>query len=336
MKMLRASEIISRKVLEELKKYKKVLIQIPEGLRNELKKIKQELENIGIEYVIDIESAYGYCDVHDEEAIRLGCDVILHIGHNRFGFENLNTKIPVIVQEIIYDLDKSTVNKILEEGYEKIKEYSKIGIVAAIQYKKYVYYLRDLLTEKGFKVFLPRSFQILGCNYTNAKSIEQYIDAFLVPTHGYFYPLGLALETEKKVFSFDLEKGIEDMESYKRKYMMKLFMNIERLKKSKKIGILVSWKKGQIFYNPFKVKNLFKNLGKDVDILYLNEINEEKISYLDYDIFINLSCPRIQEFNFEVPIINFRDLLRFDKRIYELWIQLPETSSYFSPSRDHH
>jgi len=66
-------------------KVKRVFIQFPEGLKSKILEIADILEKNGIDPIICLENTYGACDLRDEEALRLKCDAILHLGHNEFG-----------------------------------------------------------------------------------------------------------------------------------------------------------------------------------------------------------------------------------------------------------
>ena len=58
-----------------------VFVQAPEGLKTSLLGIGVELRKAGIEAVLSCEPCFGACDLRDIEAKRIGCDLLLHIGH---------------------------------------------------------------------------------------------------------------------------------------------------------------------------------------------------------------------------------------------------------------
>ncbi len=297
----------------------RVFVQYPEGLKSKLWEIQKKLEKEGYDVIFDNEPTYGFCDLKDEEALRLGCRAIIHIGHNAFGFEHLlrKSKVKVIIWEWKYDVNKEKVNKILEKDVKKLKSYKKIGLVSSLQYLNYVYYLKDKLKEYGFETVVPKDPQILGCNVVNARVIEDKVDAFLVPTEGKFYVLGLALEINKPIFAFDLEKEeIYSLENEKKKYLTVKYFYLEKFKEAKKIALLVSWKKGQMFYDPIEIKKKLEKMGKEVVmILAMDEIDEKKLIGIDVDFYINLACPRIFDGyeRFDKPILNWRDIERYFK-----------------------
>ncbi|MFH7880863.1 MAG: diphthamide synthesis protein, partial [Candidatus Aenigmatarchaeota archaeon] len=79
---------------------------------------------------------------------------------------------------------------------------------------------------------------------------------------------------------------------------------------AKKVGLLVSWKKGQI-RNWEEVYLRFKESGKEVYVLAFDELEEKMLEGLKLDILINLACPRIgidDISRFKIPILNLEDI----------------------------
>jgi 2-(3-amino-3-carboxypropyl)histidine synthase len=285
---------------------KRILIQLPEGLKNKSLEISDLLEKEGLEPIISLENTYGACDLRDDEALRLKCDAILHLGHNDFGFEWLKSKIPVFYVEWFS-------GKIGEEGFEKIekalKDFNNIGVVYSIQYKKAFENIVEFLKKIGKKVFVGGSGQTIGCNFSSALSIEKYVDVFLVVSSGKFHAIGVALNVKKPVFVFDVEiNNIQKIDVSK--YLKIKAWNKKIFEDSKNVGLLVSWKKGQI--KDFElVKKKIESLGKRVYVLAFDELNESLLEGLKIDCLIDLSCPRISVDDLErykIPIIDYSDL----------------------------
>ncbi|MEM5800470.1 MAG: diphthamide biosynthesis enzyme Dph2 [Candidatus Aenigmatarchaeota archaeon] len=294
--------------IKKLKKIKakKVLVQFPEGLKLRIQEISKKLEKEGFDVVLCLEPCFGACDIRDEEAKRLGCDAILHIGHEEFLKKN---SLPVVYWE--YFIDANPI-PILEKEFEKIKKFEKIGIVTSIQFVKTIKKVKNFLEKKAKKVFtqkiLQHPAQILGCDLRAAEAIEKKVDCFLCVSAGKFYGLGLVLKTNKPVFCLDLEKGeIYSLEEFKRKIEKIITWNRAQFKEAKRVGILVSWKKGQLNKNFFELKKKLEKEGKEIYILAMDEITPEKIEGLSLDFLINLACPRIGIDDLEkykIPVLN--------------------------------
>jgi diphthamide biosynthesis enzyme Dph1/Dph2-like protein len=65
---------------------------------------------------------------------------------------------------------------------------------------------------------------------------------------------------------------------------------------AKKVGIIISWKKGQ---NKIKeaerMKRKLEKRGKEVYILAFDNVSKDKIEGLKLDCLINLACPRLDD-----------------------------------------
>jgi len=299
---------IPEEVIKKLKKLKakRIFIKFPEGIRLKIQKIVKELEGNGFETILCVEKCFGACDVRENEAKLLGCDVILHIGHEKF---LPRTKIPVVYWEYFIEADPLPI---LEKDFEKLKDFGKIGLITSIQFVKLLPKVEEYLKEKGKKVFVHKALQypgqVLGCDLRAAKAIEKKVDCFLAVSAGEFYAAGLVLQTDKPVLNLDLERGeIRSLEEFKKKIQKILVWNKAQLKEAKKIGLLVSWKKGQLRL-PFELKKKLESGGKEVYILAMDEVTPEKIEGLELDFLINLACPRIaidDQAKYPIPILNF-------------------------------
>jgi 2-(3-amino-3-carboxypropyl)histidine synthase len=299
---------IPEEVIKKLKKLKakRIFVQFPEGIRLKIQKIVKELEGNGFETILCVEKCFGACDVRENEAKLLGCDVILHIGHEKF---LPRTKTPVVYWEYFIEADPLPI---LEKDFEKLKDFGKIGLITSIQFVKLLPKVEEYLKEKGKKVFVHKALQypgqVLGCDLRAAKAIEKKVDCFLAVSAGEFYAAGLVLQTDKPVLNLDLERGeIRSLEEFKKKIQKILVWNKAQLKEAKKIGLLVSWKKGQLRL-PFELKKKLESGGKEVYILAMDEVTPEKIEGLELDFLINLACPRIaidDQAKYPIPILNF-------------------------------
>jgi len=273
------------------------LLQIPDGLKRKALKIADDLGDV----LIDCESCYGACDLAINEAKALGCDGIIHFGHSKL----IESDLPVEYREI-----REKIDLLLEKIDVKEK---KIGLISTLQFIDSLDKVKDFLEKKGkiVKIGKGRSYcgQILGCDTSSAKTIEKEVDAFLFIGSGHFHPLGLALQTDKPVYFFNIEKNkMEDLQELKEKFLKQRYATIALAKDAKTFGILVSLKPGQLNLKLAKeIKKKIEAKGKKAYILIFNEIKPEKLEGLDLDCYINTACPRIAIDNrtdFKKPILN--------------------------------
>jgi 2-(3-amino-3-carboxypropyl)histidine synthase len=285
------------KTLDEIKKIgaKRIFIQYPEGLKLKIQKISKDLEKEGYQTIICCEPCFGSCDLKDEEAKRLGCDLILHIGHSDFG---MKSKLPIVYWDYFIDANPLPI---LKKEIGKLKNYKKIGLITSLQFVKTLEKVKKFLEKENKKIYIHKSLkypgQILGCNIDAAKKIENKIDAFLYVGAGKFHPLGVALSVKKPVFSLDLEKKqIYNLDEEKIKWLKKKAWHDSKLNDAKKVGIIVCWKRGQNKISEAeKLKKELEKKGKEVYILAFDNFSEEKVEGLKLDCLINMSCPRLDD-----------------------------------------
>ncbi len=249
--------------IKELKKLKakRIFIQYPEGIKKKIQDIAKQLEKEGMEVFICLQECYGACDIRDDDAARIGCDAILHIGHEPVVAK---TKIPVVYWEYFLDINPLPA---LEKEFDKLKDYHNIGLITSLQFVKTIPIVKNFLEKKGKKVFVHKSLQypgqVLGCRLDAGKAIEDKVDCFLCISAGKFYGLGMVLCTEKPMLNLDLERGtIESLENEKKKIQKIIAWNKSALKDARRVGVLVSWKKGQ-FKPPLDLKKKLEKEGKE-------------------------------------------------------------------------
>jgi len=300
-----------KRALQKLKelKAKRVFVQYPEGIKLQIQKIAKDLENEGFEVVVCTEPCFGACDIRDFEAARLGCDTILHIGHEDYGAQS---DLPVVFWEFFIPSDPTPI---LEKEFAKLEPYGKIGLATSIQFVDAIEKVKQFLESRGKKVVthtaLQHAGQILGCHLEAATKIEPDVDCFLCVSAGKFYGLGLVLETDKPMLCLDLErKEIYDLKELKRKIEKLIAWNKSQFEDARTVAILTSWKRGQTKL-PFELKKKLEALGKDVYIFAMDEITPEKLMGLKIDAAVNLACPRIGIDDLErykIPILNLKQI----------------------------
>ncbi len=303
-------------VVEQLKelKAKRVFVQFPEGLKNEkIQGVARALEKEGVTPILCIEATYGGCDVRDDEAKRLQCDAILHVGHVDFG---VKSDIPVVYWEYFLDSDPIPI---LEKEFDKLNGYKKIGLVGSLQYIGKIPEIKKYLERRGKKVFVAEvegvkyAGQILGCRLKAGKVIEDKVDTFLCVSAAKFYGLGLMLNTDKPMLTLDVErKEITDIAHEKKRIQKIIAWNKSAFKDAKRVGILVSFKKGQLIL-PYSIKRYLEKIGKEAYILAGDEVTPEKIMGLKLDFLVSTLCPRVgtdDTERFDIPMLNFDQVVK--------------------------
>jgi 2-(3-amino-3-carboxypropyl)histidine synthase len=292
---------------------KRVLLQMPEGLKSEGPRLARIIEKMGVLPILSGDPCYGACDLVDIEADRFEIDIIFHFGHTRM----LKTeKVPTIYLDV-----RSTVkiNAAVEASLSVLKSYQKIGLVTTIQHIQTLKFIKDLLVGAGKTVLvgesdtLPYSGQIIGCDYSAVKSIAHDVDAFLFVGGGRFHALGVALSTTKPtVLANPFDQKAYSVDDQVNKLLQQHWISIQKAKKAKIFGILVGLKPGQEnFENALKIKELIKRKGKHAVLFLINEILPEALmEFPTIDAYINTACPRI---SFEAPLKFLKPVLTINE-----------------------
>lgn len=307
---------IPERVIDDLKKMKarRIFLQYPEGIKMRMQKIVKNLEKEGFDVVLCLQECFGACDIRDSDAHRLGCDVILHIGHEDFG---VKSSLPVVFWEYFIEADPLPILHNPNE-FEKIDKFQKIGIITSIQFVHTVPKVKEFLEGMGKEVFTHKALQhegqILGCHLVAATAIEDKVDCFLCITAGKFYGLGLVLKTDKPALCMDLERNeIYSLEDEKKRIQKVIEWNKIAVKDANNVGLIISWKPGQLksAQAPFDLKKRLEREGKNVFVLGMDEVTPEKFEGLKLDALVNFGCPRIGIDDLEryrIPVVNAVEL----------------------------
>lgn len=275
---------------------RKVMVQLPAGLKTKTIEISKMLESNGIRTVFVNNPCYGACDTADEEAKVAGCDLLVHVGHSKF-YVDFKTAVPVLYFPWFVDIKLDNVD------FSAIKE-KRIGLLTTIQHLTVLNEVKEKLEKTGKHAEIGG--QVLGCWFANAEKIADKVDAFLYVGSGKFHPLGYK---GKKIYALDIEtQTIEEVDpAFIEK---KRWANIYKAKDARTFAILVTTKKGQnqLLGKAEELRGKIESSGREAVIMIMNEINDNALLGIRADAFVNTACPRIVEDHFSKPIINASDV----------------------------
>lgn len=283
-------------IITEIKKHgaKRVLLQVPEGLRMKAAAVVAEIEKEGLEVVLSADPTYGACDLADKEAAQMNCDLLVHVGHSKF-YRDFSTAVPVVYYPWEMDVKLENVD------FSAIKE-KRIGLITTIQHMKLLKDVKDRLEKDGKTAVIGG--QILGCWTVNADKLD--VDAYLFVGTGHFHPLGVS---GKPVYAFNLEMGkVEVIDT--RMFEKKRFANIYNARNARTFAILVSSKEGQreLLAAASEIKKKLEEKDKKALIVIMDEIRDSKLQGIRVDAFVNTACPRLTDDNFSKPFVNATDI----------------------------
>jgi len=305
----------NEKLIRELKriKPKRVLVQLPEGVKQNAFDILKIFEDLNIESVFSGETCWGGCSIAVEEAKSIKADLIVHFGHSEFAKVNF----PVLYIGI---RDELNLTLLLKKSLKELKNFKKIGLSYSIQHLQDVKNIINFYRENGKDVLLSKKKamiayegQVIGCQYSGLKAIEEEVECFVIIGNN-FHSMGAVLSVDKPVFLVDVYNNeIKNMKVVKNKILKQRIMTIEKFKDAKKIGIIIETKSGQKFGSPKVLIDKLGKSGKKVIIITMNEITPDKlINFYNVDAFVELACPRIaidDAAKYRKPLITFREAL---------------------------
>lgn len=296
---------------------RKVIIQLPEGLRSEAYRLALIVENAGALPIFSADPCYGACDLALSESCLLSADLLIHFGHSEVERFNRQADIPVVYVEARANV---SVKEAVEDALYHLDDWREIGLVTTVQHIHSLKEAKDILEEHGKRVYIGNERglkypgQVLGCDYSNAKSISSAVEAFLFIGSGLFHAVGLYLATMKPTIAADpFEKKAYGVEDKARILIKKRWMDVCEAARARKWGVILGLKSGQL--NPeaaLRIKRELETHGRRVILLALREVTPEVIrSFPEIEAYVNTACPRISLYEstaFSKPILNPREV----------------------------
>jgi len=287
---------------------KRVLIQLPEGLKPEAPYLAKIIEKLGILPIVSADPCYGACDLATAEAESLGVDLTIHYGHSKLlKYERVPT---------IYVEARATINvdDAVEKALPMLEKWRKIGLTTTVQHVQTLDDVREILLRAGKTVVIGDAGrlnypgQVVGCDYSNAKSVAKDVEAFLFIGGGQFHALGVALSTSKPTVVVDLfEKRAYSIDKEAERIIKQRWASIEEAKTAKIFAVLVGLKPGQKkLEEALNVKKRLEGDGKTAYLFVAREITPELLlEFPTVDAYVNTACPRV----------SLDDALRFPKPV---------------------
>jgi 2-(3-amino-3-carboxypropyl)histidine synthase len=294
---------------------KRVLLQLPEGLKPEAPKIAKNIEKSGVMVIISADPCYGACDIAMGEAEDLGVDLIVHFGHAKMV---KHERVPTVYVETRATV---VIDGAVADSLHFLCNYTKIGLATSVQHLQTLNQAREILTRAGKTVIvgdagqMAYAGQVSGCNYSNVKSIADEVEAFLFVGGGMFHALGIALSTSKPTFIADpYDNRAFQINDVAQKILRQRFAGIEEAKKAKSFGVLVGLKPGQKHFDAaLKVKELAEKNGKAAYLLVSREITPETLlEFPSLDAYVNTACPRVSleaSGKFKKPVLTVSEFM---------------------------
>jgi 2-(3-amino-3-carboxypropyl)histidine synthase len=329
-------ELEEARLKAEIKKRgaKRVLIQLPEGLKPEGPRLAAAVEKAGALAIVSGDPCYGACDLAVHEAESLGADLIVHLGHSQM--ISTPERVPIIYIEAKSKLGlSSAVNKALT----LLKPWKRIGLVTTVQHVEMIGRVKEQLVEAGKKVEMGNSGRLLqpgqvtGCNYGNALAVARNVDALLFVGGGRFHAIGAALATSKPTVVADpYENRAYSVDAEVQRVVKQRWANIEAGVKATHFGVIVGLKIGQRrLESALRIKEKLAKAGKGTTLLAMQEVTPEALlEFPSIDAYVNTACPRIgldDSTKFQKPVLTTKEALvvvgelKWERLLKEGWFE---------------
>ncbi|MGQ9624042.1 MAG: diphthamide biosynthesis enzyme Dph2 [Candidatus Bathycorpusculaceae bacterium] len=306
-------ERVKQKILEI--GAKRVLIQLPEGLKNDAPRLSKIVEKAGALPIISADPCYGACDLATAEAESLDADLIVHYGHSKMiKYE----KVPTLYIEARATI---SIEDAVKKALPMMEKWRKIGLVTTVQHVQTLDIAKEMLLHSSKIVAIGDAGQmsypgqVIGCDYSNAKSIAGDVDAFLFIGGGRFHALGVGLSTFKSTIIADpYEKMACSVDEEVQRVLRQRWANVEEAFNAKVFAVLVGLKPGQKRLElALNVKEKLEKSGKNVCLFAAREITPEALmEFPVVDAFVNTACPRISldgTSKFKKPVLTVNEAM---------------------------
>jgi 2-(3-amino-3-carboxypropyl)histidine synthase len=301
-----------KRIIKE-RKPKIVVLQLPEGLKAEAPHLASIIEEAGALPIVSIDPCYGACDLAISEAKILGADLIVHYGHTPI---TTQTDVPTFYVEAKAQI---SVKEAVKKALPHLESWSKIGLVTTVQHVHQLDKARNLLLKAGKTVVVGDAKQvkypgqIIGCDFSNARSVSEKVEAYLFVGGGRFHAIGVALAAGKPTIVADpYEKRAYPIQEEVGKVIKQRWASISEAGEAECFGVLISLKSGQMkLGDAMKIKEKLEQRGLKATLLALREVTPSALmQFPGLDAFINTACPRLSlddASSFRKPLLSLNE-----------------------------
>ncbi len=296
-------------------KYRKIILQFPEGLKQYSTQIYELLIHEFKDKIFYIygDHSWGSCDIPYHEASLIGAELIVHFGHTPYSMQPAGINIPKGI-DVLYvpaysklEISGELMNKLLEKLVSK--GLKKPLLTSTVQHTRQLAKIKSFLENKGLKPILEKIpgmeyGQVIGCDYRLVRMKGNH-DSVVIVSGGRFHALGVALSTQLPVIQVDPYSGVvEDLEKLREKWLKERYSVIYRAMDASNWAIWAGSMSGQYRESLIKyLKKLIEEKKGKWFLFYSKYVNKAVITNLDNDdihAHIITSCPRVPTDDFVI------------------------------------
>jgi len=289
------------------KGYRKLLLQVPEGLKTGVFLLSGRIErDTGALVLLDGEQCYGACDHAGTRARLLGMEAVIHLGHSDIPYMDSECSTPVHFFPVSMKLEWGP----LEEGLKAVLDREKgvrLGIASTVQHLNMIEKAESILKDSGREAFVGKPgkremypAQVLGCSFASARSISGDVDAYIYIGTGRFHPIGLIASVKKPVWAVDPMTGEvnlygqDDLDVFLRKRWTAIASAKAAIERSLDVGVVVGTKPGQMRMElAERMLEACRQEGISSRIIVLDHVDPMKLRSLGIALAVITACPRI-------------------------------------------
>jgi len=295
---------------------KKVLVQMPFGLRPHALEIARAIRETGSLPIVHADPCHGACDLALWAMRDLGADLLIHYGHSKMveAFKGQR----VVYFEARMDLE---VEPVVQEALDLLEPYGPLGLATTVQHIHQLGRLKELAEERGHKVLIGKAGgkvaydgQVLGCDFTTVRAIKDRVEAFLV-LGSLFHAVGVAISTGKPTVMANPYEGVaKPVDREARHILVRRYASIEEARGARVLGIIIGLKPGQMRLGlALRAYDLIRSRGREAILMAMNEVKPEYLADFEgVEAFVNTACPRLSLEDagaFRKPLLTYGELL---------------------------
>ncbi|HYB83790.1 MAG TPA: diphthamide biosynthesis enzyme Dph2 [archaeon] len=313
-------QVEEERIIQEIRRRgsKRVLLQMPEGLKPLGFQLVTLLEGqAGVEVFLSGDPCYGACDLALGPKSHVEADLLIHIGHAQIPGEFPGENVLFVEAR-----SNAPISNLMGRVARMLNTERRIGLASNIQHIHQLDTAKEILEKNGKEVLIGRASgwllypgQVLGCDYGSVRAIADKVDAIVVLSGGDFHALGIPLATGKRTIVVDPFQGTaRDMTEACKRLLRKRWINIEKFKQAKRVGIIVGLKSSQMnIALARRLKQLLQENGQTAILICATEVIPETLeSFMDLEAYVEVSCPRIStddQERYRKPILNPEELM---------------------------
>jgi 2-(3-amino-3-carboxypropyl)histidine synthase len=277
---------------------KVVGIQLPEGLKRMALPLVERIEQAtGAKVVVSADPCYGACDLVDDQFEPLDVQLVVHVGHSPMG--DTEPRIPTVFLDAPSKLD---IGPAVRDALYKLGRGGRIGLLTTTQHRHAIRDARSILEAAGYEVSIGTGTkrlafpgQVLGCDFSAAKDVENEVDTFLIVGGGSFHATGVAMSTRRPVVIADVETGeARTVQEELDRMLRKRSATIGAAMDCETFGIIIEARPGQRRWNLAQsLADMLHDAGHQAVLMVMRNISPDRLVAIGLDAYINTACPRL-------------------------------------------